>query len=34
MYNFAYQFTFDEDDAKDLVQDTSPKPIVYHQLFE
>ena len=22
MYNFAYRLTFDEDDAKDLVQDT------------
>jgi len=34
MYNFAYRLTFDEDDAKDLVQDTYPeKPYTVHQIL-
>ncbi|UII28819.1 sigma-70 family RNA polymerase sigma factor [Fulvivirga maritima] len=34
MYNFAYRLTFDEDDAKDLVQDTYLKAYRFIQSFE
>ena len=34
MYNFAYRLTFDEDDAKDLVQDTYLKAFRFIQSFE
>ena len=34
MYNFAYRLTFDEDDAKDLVQDTYLKDYRFIQSFE
>lgn len=33
MYNFAYRLTFDEDDAKDLVQDTYLKAYRFIQSF-
>jgi len=33
MYNFAYRLTFDEDDAKDLVQDTYLKAFRFIQSF-
>ena len=34
MYNFAYRLTFDEDDAKDLVQDTYLKAYRFITSFE
>lgn len=34
MYNFAYRLTFDEDDAKDLVQDTYLKAYRFINSFE
>ena len=34
MYNFAYRLTFDEDDAKDLVQDTYLKAFKFINSFE
>lgn len=34
MYNFAYRLTFDEDDAKDLVQDTYLKAYRFIESFE
>jgi len=34
MYNFAYRLTFDEDDAKDLVQDTYLKAFRFINSFE
>ena len=34
MYNFAYRLTFDEDDAKDLVQDTYMKAYRFINLFQ
>lgn len=34
MYNFAYRLTFDEDDAKDLVQDTYFKAFRFINSFE
>ena len=34
MYNFAYRLTFDEDDAKDLVQDTYMKAFRFINSFE
>ena len=34
MYNFAYRLTFDEDDAKDLVQDTYLKSFRFINSFE
>ena len=34
MYNFAYRLTFDEDDAKDLVQDTYLKAFRFIHSFE
>lgn len=34
MYNFAYRLTFDEDDAKDLVQDTYLKAYRFISSFE
>ena len=34
MYNFAYRLTFDEDDAKDLVQDTYLKSYRFIESFE
>ncbi len=34
MYNFAYRLTFDEDDAKDLVQDTYLKAFRFITSFE
>ncbi|UII22919.1 sigma-70 family RNA polymerase sigma factor [Fulvivirga ligni] len=34
MYNFAYRLTFDEDDAKDLVQDTYLKAFRFIESFE
>ncbi len=34
MYNFAYRLTFDEDDAKDLVQDTYLKAFRFISSFE
>jgi RNA polymerase sigma factor (sigma-70 family) len=34
MYNFAYSLTFDEDDAKDLVQDTYLKAYRFINSFE
>lgn len=34
MYNFAYRLTFDEDDAKDLVQDTYLKAYRFIRSFE
>lgn len=34
MYNFAYRLTFDDDDAKDLVQDTYLKAYRFIQSFE
>lgn len=34
MYNFAYRLTFDEDDAKDLVQDTYLKAFRFIQSFQ
>lgn len=34
MYNFAYRLTFDEDDAKDLVQDTYLKAYRFVHSFE
>ncbi len=33
MYNFAYRLTLDQDDSKDLVQDTYLKRIVLLILF-
>ena len=34
MYNFAYRLTFEEDDAKDLVQDTYLKAFRFIDSFE
>ncbi|HAA13585.1 MAG TPA: RNA polymerase subunit sigma [Cytophagales bacterium] len=34
MYNFAYRLTFDEDDAKDLVQDTYMKAFRFINSFQ
>lgn len=34
MYNFAYRLTFDEDDAKDLVQDTYMKAFRFISSFQ
>jgi RNA polymerase sigma factor (sigma-70 family) len=34
MYNFAYRLTFDEDDAKDLVQDTYLKAFRFIESFQ
>src|SRR5690554_6453194 len=34
MYNFAYRLTFDEDDAKDLVQETYLKAFRFINSFE
>ncbi|HET9054917.1 MAG TPA: sigma factor, partial [Cyclobacteriaceae bacterium] len=34
MYNFAYRLTFDEDDAKDLVQDTYLKAYRFIESFQ
>ncbi|MEL7002262.1 MAG: sigma-70 family RNA polymerase sigma factor, partial [Bacteroidota bacterium] len=34
MYNFGYRLTFDEDDAKDLVQDTYMKAFRFIKSFE
>ena len=34
MYNFAYRLTFDEDDAKDLVQDTYMKAFRFIRSFQ
>ncbi|MCG8387524.1 MAG: sigma-70 family RNA polymerase sigma factor [Cytophagales bacterium] len=34
MYNFAYRLTFDEDDSKDLVQDTYLKAYRFIESFE
>ena len=34
MYNFAYRLTFDEDDSKDLVQDTYLKAYRFISSFE
>lgn len=34
MYNFAYRLTFDEDDAKDLVQDTYLKAFRFAESFQ
>ena len=34
MYNFAYRLTFDEDDAKDLVQDTYMKAYRFINSFQ
>lgn len=34
MYNFAYRLTFDEDDSKDLVQDTFLKAFRFIESFE
>jgi DNA-directed RNA polymerase specialized sigma24 family protein len=34
MYNFAYRLTFDEDDAKDLVQDTYLKAYRFISSFQ
>lgn len=34
MYNFAYRLTFDDDDAKDLVQDTYLKSFRFIESFE
>ncbi len=34
MYNFAYRLTFDEDDAKDLVQDTYMKAFRFIESFQ
>ena len=34
MYNFAYRLTFEEDDAKDLVQDTYLKAFRFIESFE
>ncbi|TRX53718.1 sigma-70 family RNA polymerase sigma factor [Fulvivirga sp. M361] len=34
MYNFAYRLTFDEDDSKDLVQDTFLKAYRFIESFE
>ncbi len=34
MYNFAHRLTFDEDDAKDLVQDTFMKAFRFIESFE
>jgi DNA-directed RNA polymerase specialized sigma24 family protein len=34
MYNFGYRLTFDEDDAKDLVQDTYLKAYRFINSFE
>ena len=34
MYNFAFRLTFDEDDAKDLVQDTYMKAFRFINSFE
>jgi len=34
MYNFAFRLTFDEDDAKDLVQDTYLKAYRFINSFE
>merc|ERR1712054_704544 len=34
MYNFAYRLTFDQDDAKDLVQDTFMKAYRFINSFE
>lgn len=34
MYNFAYRLTFDEDDAKDLVQDTYMKAFRFIDSFQ
>jgi len=34
MYQFAYRLTFDEDDAKDLVQDTYLKAYRFINFFE
>ncbi|WP_258103983.1 sigma-70 family RNA polymerase sigma factor [Marinoscillum sp. MHG1-6] len=34
MYNFAYRLTYDEDDAKDLVQDTYLKAYRFIQSFQ
>ncbi len=33
MYNFAYRLTFEEDDAKDLVQETFLKAILNREKF-
>ena len=34
MYNFAYRLTFDEDEAKDLVQDTYMKAFRFINSFQ
>ena len=34
MYNFAYRLTFDEDDSKDLVQDTYMKAYRFINSFQ
>ena len=34
MYNFAYRLTFDEDDSKDLVQDTYLKAYRFIESFQ
>ena len=34
MYNFAYRLTFDEDEAKDLVQDTYLKAFRFINSFQ